>query len=172
VPNVPTRLKPILAVLASLGGLAAASAAQAAPFANVVAAVKNQTRIIRTSPAEKGLGQVRLDTPAHARAALPVLTRLHGVIAYAAADVSHASTQSPVQRSARRKWVTGARDQADGIAQFELAARAVIAGSQARARPHLLKGLKLLVHGAVATNQADSLLDLAHNTRAPRIHGA
>ena len=169
---MPRRLTLILPLLASLSGLGAASAARAAPLANVVAAVKNQTRIIRTSPAEKGLATARLDTPAHARAALPVLARLHGVIAYAAADVSHSTTQSPVQRSARRKWVTGAREQAGGIAQFELAAHAVIAGSQTRARPHLLRGLKLLIHGSVATNQADSLLDLAHNTRPPRIHGA
>ena len=172
---MPRRLTPIVPVLASLsalGTLGASDAAQAAPLANVVAAVKNQTRIIETSPAEKGLAEARLDTPAHARAALPVLARLHDVIAYAAADVSHASTQSPVQRSARRKWVKGAREQADGIAQFELAAHAAIAGSQGRARPHLLRGLKLLIHGSVDTNQADSLLDLAHDTRPPRIHGA
>ena len=170
--TVPRRLTLILPLLASLGTIGAVSAAQASPFADVAAAVKNQTHIIETSPAEKGLAKARLDTPAHARAALPVLVRLHGVIAYAAADVSHASTQSPVQRSARRKWVTGAREQADGIAQFELAAHAVIAGHQTRARPHLLRGLKLLIRGSVATNQADSLLDLAHDTRPPRIHGA
>jgi hypothetical protein len=163
------RLAVVLATGAAFG--ATGAAAQAQPYANVVAAIKNQTRIIRTSPANKALAHLRFNSPASVRAGLPALARFHATIAYAAADVSHATTQSPVQLSAKRKWVKGTRDEAAGIVGFESAGRAIIAGDKQRAKTRLVAGLRLLIRGSLLTNQADGLLDLAHDTRPPKIIG-
>jgi hypothetical protein len=111
---VRTRLTFIIVAAAMTLSLAAGSAAAQPQFANVVAAVKNQTQLVARSA--RALRTVRLDSAAH---------------------------QSAVQRSARRKWVAGTREQAAGIAQYQ-----------------------------PAHEIADGLLDLAHDTEGPKIHGA
>jgi hypothetical protein len=158
----------LLGCAGSLG--VAAGPAAAAPLANVVAAIKNQTHLIETSPGESTLRHLTLAAPAAARASLPGLMRLRATMAYAAADVSHATTQSPVQRSAKRAWVRGVRDEAAAVGQLEAAAREVGAGHREQIRPHLSRALRLLLGGARNIERGDALLDLAHNSRTPTLH--
>jgi hypothetical protein len=180
-----SRLLRTLVVVAALGcaaigaggaGPAAAATGARTPMAHVaqaadvVAAVKNQTQRLRRRTLPQ-LAHLRLDSPADARAALPVLRSVHARLAFAARDVAFASVQSPLQRVARETWVRGTRDEAEGVAAFERAAQAIAAGHKPAARAPLLRAIKLFARGGEQTQRAESLLDLAHNAKLPRLHG-
>src|SRR5579871_332324 len=127
----------------------------------LVQAIKAQDRVVANSPAYRQLQHFDANTPAQAKALIPKFAALESKIRHAASAVSAASTTTSTQQRAQSDWVTGARQEATGIGEFETGFKDLIAGRKATAKAEVTKGAENIKAGDVLSAKADKLLGLA-----------
>jgi hypothetical protein len=139
--------------------LGAAGAAQASATP-VVAAVKSQDRIVKNSAAYKSLKHVTANTPAEARKLIAEFKALQSKVEHAATVVSQASASGATQKQGQKDWVTGVRDLARGIGQFDTGLQDVIDHKTATGKAELKKATRTLATANTVGDRGDKLLGI------------
>jgi cell division protein ZapA (FtsZ GTPase activity inhibitor) len=137
----------------------AAGAAQASAT-TVVAAVKTQDRIVKSSAAYRGLKHVTADTPQQARKLIVEFKALQRRLEHAATVVSRATATDARQRRGKADWVTGVRDLGRGIGQLDSGLTDVIKGRTAAGKALLKRANRTLAAANAIGTRGKRLLGI------------
>ena len=143
---------------AALG--AAALPATASASNNVINEVQIQARIFEKNPAVKALHNFHPRTRAQLKAAIPKYRTLEKVFRTAATAVSHSSAANPTQKKGRTQWVTGTREFATGLHQFDHSLQLLFKGQNSSATRQLTAADKKLKGGTKLIATANHTLGL------------
>jgi hypothetical protein len=146
-------------VLCAAAGVAVPAAAHAAEM-NVVAAVKAQDKVVKSSPAYQAVKQLVAAKAAQPKALTPKIARLDRTLEHAATVVGSASTSTSRQKQGQREWVTGVRDLTKGFEQLQIELKDLQAGRTSAARAAKAKGERLIKAGEAIGEKGDGLLGL------------
>lgn len=155
-----TRAVSVITACVLVGG--AAGAAQAAT-PSVTTAIKGQDKAVKDSAVFKSLKNVKVNTPAQAKALIPKYKALQLKLEHAATVVSHASATGPNQKTGQTDWVGGVRELARGIGLVDTALKDAVDGNKTAAMAELVKAQKALTAGNALGTKGDKLLGLSTN---------
>ena len=159
MPYTPRSIAALAPVIALGAGLAGPVSAQASAT-NVRTAVQRQTREVTNSPAARRLRAATASNASQARKLVGPLEAYERRLHRAATDVSHASTSSSTQRTARTDWVSGIRDDARAFGQLATAFRDLERGDKTGARREVANAKRTALAADKLVLRADSKLKL------------
>ena len=151
----------LISLLALLLGCTAVAAQ--ASGTTVIAAVKAQDKVVKSSAAYRGLKHIKANTPAEARKLVTEFKALQGKVEHAATAVSRASASGPRQKQGQEDWVQGVRELARGLGQLDTGLQDVVNGKTAAAKAALTKAERTLSAANARGSKGDKLLGLPTN---------
>lgn len=153
------RIRVVSLLVAGLCVVCAAGVAQASAT-TVVSAVKAQDKIVKDSAAYKSLKHVTANTPAAAHKLIAEFKVLQSKVEHAATVVSRASASGAKQEQGQKDWVTGVRDLARGIGQFDTGLQDVIDHKTAAGKAELTKATHTLATANTVGDKGKKLLGI------------
>lgn len=155
--SIRTRAALAAGVAAAALGAATVPASAAS---NVIIEVQIQAHIFQKDPAVKALNHFHPSNKAQLKAAIPKYRKLETRFRAAATAVAHSSVANPTQRKGRTRWVTGAREFAAGLHQFDHSLQLLFKGKDSSAHAQLSAADKKLTGATKLIAKADHTLGL------------